>query len=50
MPKRKAPPPTPKEQFKRFLETAKEAEVDEKKADGAFRKLTPRKPKPSGKR
>jgi hypothetical protein len=39
MPKRKKPPEKPKDQFKRFLETAKEHEVDPKKSEGAFKDL-----------
>lgn len=49
MPKRKNPPEKPKDQFKRFLETAKEREVDEgvEKIDKAFAALA--KPKAKGK-
>lgn len=36
MPKRKNPPEKPKDQFKRFLETAKEQDVDVKEAERAF--------------
>lgn len=36
MPKRKKPPEKPKDQFKRFLETAKERDVDVKEAERAF--------------
>lgn len=40
MPKRKRPEEKPKDQFKRFLETAKEHEVDDDGVvDSAFRKL-----------
>lgn len=40
MPKRKKPPEKPKDQFKRFLETAKEHEVsDDANVDAEFRKL-----------
>jgi len=41
MPKRKAPPEKPKDQFKRFVEVAKERGVDEagRGAEAAFRKL-----------
>lgn len=41
MPKRKEPPLPPKEQFKRFLETAREHEVDEsgKDFDRSFKKV-----------
>lgn len=55
MPKRKEPELDPKEQFKRFQETAKELGVDEREAEGAFRKLREskseaRRSRPSGKR
>lgn len=45
MPKRKEPELDPKEQFKRFQETAKEHGVDkrEKEVEQAFRKLSPAK-------
>jgi hypothetical protein len=43
MPKRKEPELPPKEQFKRFVETAREHGVDEKEAERAFKKLSPRK-------
>lgn len=39
MPKRKEPELDPKEQFKRFKEAAKKAEVDPDKADEAFKAL-----------
>jgi hypothetical protein len=41
MPKRKEPPLPPKEQFKRFVETAREHEVDEtgKEFERAFKKV-----------
>ena len=41
MPKRKEPPLPPKEQFKRFIETARELEVDEsgKDFDRDFKKV-----------
>jgi len=47
MPKRKEPPLPPKEQFKRFVETAREHEVDEtgKEFERAFKKVArPQKP------
>jgi hypothetical protein len=47
MPKRKEPELDPKEQFKRFQETAKEHVEDEKTLDKAFAKLRPAKPAPS---
>jgi len=53
MPKRKEPELDPKEQFKRFQETAKEHVDDEHALDAAFSKLKPRKtttPKSSGRR
>jgi hypothetical protein len=42
MPKRKRPTETPEEQFKRFLETAKELEVEksEKEVEKAFKDLS----------
>lgn len=42
MPKRKEPELTPAEQFKRFREAAKRAEVDEtgQQAEEAFKKLS----------
>ena len=41
MPKRKEPPLPPKEQFKRFVETAREIGVDEsgKEFERAFKKI-----------
>lgn len=41
MPKRKDPELTPDEQFKRFVKTAKEHEIDEHEEalDGAFKKI-----------
>ncbi len=47
MPKRKEPELKPKEQFKRFMETAKKLEVDEsgKEFEKAFRKAVPPKRK-----
>lgn len=41
MPKRKEPPLPPKEQFKRFIETAREHEVDEsgKEFERDFKKV-----------
>lgn len=41
MPKRKRPEEDPKEQFKRFIDTAKEHDVDDKKADEAFKRMSP---------
>jgi hypothetical protein len=48
MPKRKDPPLKPKEQFKRFLEAAREHEIDEsgKEFERAFKKVVPPKRKP----
>ena len=47
MPKRKEPPLPPKEQFKRFIETARELEVDEKEGERAFKKVAkPSRPPP----
>lgn len=48
MPKRKEPELDPKEQFKRFVETAKELGVDEsgKEAEEAFVELTRQKRHP----
>jgi hypothetical protein len=45
MPKRKEPELTPKEQFKRFVETAREHEVDEtgKEFELAFNKIRSKK-------
>ncbi len=53
MPKRKEPELKPAEQFKRFREAAKRAEVDETgdQAEKAFKKLASRPPtKTSGRR
>ncbi len=44
MPKRKRPVEKPKEQFKRFVETAREHEVNEGHAERAFKTLRPAKP------
>jgi hypothetical protein len=43
MPKRKDPPLPPKEQFKRFVEAAREHKVDEsgKEFERAFKKVVP---------
>lgn len=47
MPKRKEPELDPKEQFKRFQETAKELGVDDgKKAERAFNAIAKPQPKP----
>lgn len=40
MPKRKRPEDKPEEQFKRFLETARLHEVDEKDAEKKFKKIS----------
>ncbi len=49
MPKRKEPELKPAEQFKRFREAAKKAEVDEsgKDLEEAFKKISQKKPRPS---
>jgi hypothetical protein len=49
MPKRKEPELDPKEQFKRFVETAREHGVDEsgKEFERAFKKVVPPKPRPT---
>lgn len=44
MPKRKTPELDPKEQFKRFQETAKEHGVDEKSAERSFKDIASRSP------
>jgi hypothetical protein len=46
MPKKKDPPLSPKEQFKRFVEAAHEHGVDEsgKEFERAFQKVVPPKP------
>ena len=51
MPKRKQPELSPKEQFKRFLETARKHEVDEsgKAFERAFKKAVPPRKKPERK-
>ena len=51
MPKRKEPELSPKEQFKRFVETAREHEVDEsgKDLERAFKKAVPPKRRPTQK-
>jgi hypothetical protein len=48
MPKRKEPEPTPEEQFKEFLKTARELEVDESSEvlEHVFKKLAPKKRAP----
>lgn len=43
MPKRKEPPLPPKEQFQRFMEAARDHEIDEKTAERIFKKLAPKK-------
>jgi DNA-binding transcriptional regulator YhcF (GntR family) len=44
MPKKKRPTETPKKQFERFVETARELGVDEKKAERALKEVArPRK-------
>jgi hypothetical protein len=45
MPKRKRPAPSPEEQFKEFLKTAREHGVDEKgeALERTFKKLSPKK-------
>ena len=54
MPKRKQPELSPKEQFKRFIETAREHKVDEsgKEFERVFKKVVPpkRATKPARKR
>ena len=49
MPKRKQPELSPKEQFKRFLETARKHDVDEsgKAFERAFKKAVPPKRPPA---
>ena len=53
MPKKKEPELDPKEQFKRFIETAREHDVDEsgKEFERAFKKIAaaPKRPKRTGK-
>lgn len=39
MPKKKSPELDPKEQFKRFQETAKKVEIDDSQAEKSFRSL-----------
>jgi hypothetical protein len=48
MPKRKEPELTPEEQYKRFKEAAKEADVttDERQFEQIFKKVAGQKPKP----
>jgi hypothetical protein len=41
MPKKKTPEEKPEDQFKRFVNTAKEHGVDEKEAEREFKKLSP---------
>lgn len=48
MPKRKEPELDPKEQFKRFQETAKSLEVDDKGAQRTFKRLATKTPKRKG--
>ena len=45
MPKRKEPEPTPEEQFKEFLKTARDLGVDESEdvLERVFKKLAPKK-------
>lgn len=47
MPKRKKPEEKPEEQFERFLETARDLDVDQEIADRAFQKIV-RQPNPQG--
>lgn len=47
MPKRKEPELDPKEQFKRFQETAKKADVEVSTAEKAFSKLTKKRSRPT---
>jgi hypothetical protein len=51
MPKRKEPELKPKEQFKRFMKTAREIGVDEsgKEFERAFKKVVPPKRRPTRK-
>lgn len=44
MPKKKTPELDPKEQFKRFEKAAKDAGVDEREAERAFKKVAPLSP------
>lgn len=39
MPKKKTPDENPKDQFKRFLEVAREKDVDERKAEKALKEI-----------
>lgn len=39
MPKKKTPDENPKDQFKRFVEAAKEREVDKERAEHVFKKV-----------
>jgi len=41
MPKRKRPEEKPEEQFKRFMETARQIGADDEQAEKAFAKLAP---------
>lgn len=41
MPKRKQPQEDPKKQFERFVETAREHDLDEQEAKRKFKELTP---------
>lgn len=52
MPKKKRPEEDPKKQFERFVETAREHEVDEsgKPLDKAFDRLKTKAPRPDQKR
>lgn len=47
MPKRKRPVEKPKDQFKRFVETAREHKVSDDDAKKAFAKVSSRSGKPS---
>ena len=42
MPKKKRPEEDPTEQFKRFVDAANKSGVDEKTAEGAFKRLKPK--------
>ena len=48
MPKRKNPEKDPQEQFKRFVEAAKDKGVDERKSAKEFKRLVPKSDKKSG--
>lgn len=50
MPKKKRPDEKPEDQFKRFVEAAKKAEIEPDDADRVFRRLADQPPKKTAER